>query len=160
MPEDWPADSTFDESSWSNLREDNPNMSTYNRSKTMAEKAAWDFQTALPEAERFEIVTINPALIMGPSYLTGDFASGQVMRGIMTSGEKCSRTRMGMVDVRDTAMAHLLAVTKEDARNRRFLLVSKCAWRKDMAACLAAEFNSKGFSINAEEATDGSVLDY
>lgn len=114
----------------------------------------------MPEAERFEIVTMNPALIMGPAEQTNDFASGEVMRGIMTSGQPCGRTRMGMVDVRDVAKAHLLAVTVEAAANRRFLLVAKCAWRKDMAACLAAEFNSKGWSVNAEEVTDGSVLDY
>ena len=160
MPADWPADNTFDETFWSDLREDNVGMSTYNRSKTMAEKAAWDFQAALPEGERFEVVTLNPALIIGPVHLTTDFASGQVMRGAMTKGDKCGRVKMGMVDVRDVAKAHLLAITVEAAANRRFLLVAKCAWRKEMAACLAAEFNSKGFNVNTEEATDGDVLDY
>jgi len=65
----------------------------------------------LPEAERFEIVTMNPALIFGPAHQTEDFASGQVMRNAMTLGQANDRVRMGMVDVRDVAKAHLLAVT-------------------------------------------------
>ena len=37
----------------------------YSRSKTMAEKAAWDFVSALPDSEKFELVTINPSLVVG-----------------------------------------------------------------------------------------------
>lgn len=102
-PENWPADSTFDESFWSDPAEDNPSCSTYNRSKTLAEKAAWNFQEALPEGERFEIVTLNPALIIGPAEQTDDFASGQVMKGMMAGGKACARVKMGQVDVRDVA---------------------------------------------------------
>ena len=66
-PENWPADNTFDESFWSDTSPENTGISTYNTSKTLAERAAWDFQASLPEAERFDIVTLNPALIMGPA---------------------------------------------------------------------------------------------
>ena len=159
-PENWPADNTFDESSWSDPAEDNPNCSVYNRSKTLAERAAWDFREALPEADRFELVTINPALVMGPAHQTNGFASGDVMRGIMTSTEPCDRTCMGMVDVRDVAKAHLLGLKKPEAANRRFLLVSRCAWRREMAECLAAKFNPLGWNINTTEKTDDKVFSY
>ena len=66
-PENIPADNTFNESHWTDPAEDNPAGTAYNRSKTLAEKAAWDFRDALPESERFDIVTLNPALIMGPA---------------------------------------------------------------------------------------------
>lgn len=47
----------------------------YSKSKTLAEKAAWDFQKALPEDEKFDIVCLNPALIMGPCSKANDYAS-------------------------------------------------------------------------------------
>ena len=54
-------------------------VGAYEKSKTLAEKAAWEFVHSLPEAERFELVTINPVLIMGPSLIPGDFSSGAVV---------------------------------------------------------------------------------
>ena len=120
---DWPASNTFDESFWSDTSPENTDISTYNTSKTLAEKAAWDFREALPENERFDVITLNPALIMGPANQVNDFASGDILRGIMTSGSPAGRVKMGQVDVRDVARAHLLAVQNEAAKNRRFLLV-------------------------------------
>ncbi len=62
----------YDESDWSDLKACN----AYYKSKTLSEKAAWDFIEALPEQEKFELVTINPSLIFGPSFIQTDFASG------------------------------------------------------------------------------------
>jgi nucleoside-diphosphate-sugar epimerase len=45
----------------------------YCLSKTLAEKAAWDYQKELPEAERFEIVCINPCLVVGPAFVGSGF---------------------------------------------------------------------------------------
>ena len=103
-------------------------------------------------------MTINPALVFGPAHQTQTFASGDVMKGMMTSGELCSSAKMGMVDVRDVALAHLNAVKLDAAKNRRFMLTAKSAWRKEMAQCLAAEFNGKGFDIKTEERTDDNVF--
>ena len=159
-PENWPADNTFDETYFSDASPENTGISHYNKSKTLAEETAWKFREALSEAERFDIISLNPALIFGPSNLTLGFASGGVMQGIMTSTSPVDRSCMGMVDVRDVAKAHLLAVKVEAAANRRFLLVSACKWRKEMAACLAAEFNPKGWNIVTEERTDDKVFSY
>ena len=41
-------------------------LNPYFVSKTKAERAAWDFVEALPEGEKFELVVINPAFVMGP----------------------------------------------------------------------------------------------
>ena len=159
-PENWPADNTFDESFWSDTSPENTRLTHYNKSKTLAERAAWDYQASLPESERFDIVTINPALIFGPANQTNEFASGEVMRGIMTSTQPVGRTRMGMVDVRDVAKAHLLGVKNDAAKNKRFLLVERCAWRREMAQTLANEFNPKGWNIVTEERTDDNVFSY
>ena len=56
----------------------------YEKSKTLAEKAAWDFLQNLPEEERFECVTINPGLVLGPNLNQANFSSGDIIRDIMT----------------------------------------------------------------------------
>jgi nucleoside-diphosphate-sugar epimerase len=52
----------------------------YDKSKTMAEKAAWDFQASLPEEERFEIVTICPGMVLGPNLNKANFTSGDTIK--------------------------------------------------------------------------------
>jgi nucleoside-diphosphate-sugar epimerase len=52
----------YDENCWSNP-ERPEGLASYVKSKTLAEKAAWDYQQSLPEGERFEIVVINPTFI-------------------------------------------------------------------------------------------------
>ena len=59
--------SFFNENDWSEV---DCGFSSYELSKTLAEKAAWDFQANLEEDEYFEVVTINPGLILGPSLVT------------------------------------------------------------------------------------------
>jgi len=78
------------------------------KSKTLAEKAAWDYLHGLPESERFELVTINPVLILGPSLITGDFSSGKIIMKLL-SGKfpGMPKVMMQIVDVRDVAQAHL-----------------------------------------------------
>ena len=55
----------------------------YSESKTLAERAAWDFQKNLKGEERFELVCINPGLIFGPSLVKCSFTSGEIVKGIM-----------------------------------------------------------------------------
>ena len=64
----------LDESCWSNP--DRPGgIGAYPKSKTLAERAAWDYQKALPEEQRFEIVSVNPCFVQGPSLIPGGFTS-------------------------------------------------------------------------------------
>jgi len=45
-------------------------LDPYSKSKTLAEKAAWDFVKNLPDGEKFELATVNPGLIVGPNLNT------------------------------------------------------------------------------------------
>ena len=65
----------FTEEDWSDISATH----AYEKSKTLAEKAAWDFLESIPDDEKFELVTINPALILGPNFVIGDFTSGVVI---------------------------------------------------------------------------------
>ena len=64
----------YDESSWSNP-DRKEGLGGYVKSKTLAERAAWDYQKSLPEDQRFEIVTVNPCFVMGPTLVEGSSTS-------------------------------------------------------------------------------------
>mmetsp|Transcript_15607 Transcript_15607/g.26369 ORF Transcript_15607/g.26369 Transcript_15607/m.26369 type:complete len:158 (+) Transcript_15607:207-680(+) len=64
---------------WTDLKE----AQAYPKSKTLAEKAAWEFQAKLPESEKFEVVTINPGFILGKSLVNCPFSSGDVVKRIL-----------------------------------------------------------------------------
>ena len=82
---DRPANGIIDESCWSEVLATTKGMlQMYFKSKILAEKAAWDFHAALPEAEKFEIVTILPSNIMGPTLKADWFGSGHWMSTLMT----------------------------------------------------------------------------
>ena len=70
----------FTEEDWSDVQSCQP----YEKSKTLAEKAAWDFHKDLPVDGRFELVTINPSLILGPCLIQADFTSGMTISHIMS----------------------------------------------------------------------------
>ena len=55
--------SEFSEKDWTDCKVAQP----YEKSKTLAELAAWDFIKNLPEDEKFEVATINPGLVIGPN---------------------------------------------------------------------------------------------
>ena len=67
-PEDW-TDPTADYTN------------AYERSKTLAEKAAWDFKKQ--ECPEIDIVTIHPGLVVGPSLVSCQFSSGDLIKKFM-----------------------------------------------------------------------------
>ena len=93
------------------------------KSKVLAESTAWDYIKTMPENERFELVSINPGLVLGPAFVGAGFTSGEFVTGIM-EGTKKYLPPNNVVDVRDVAKAHLMAVKKDAAVGRRFVLVN------------------------------------
>ena len=149
--ENKPKDLRFTEQDWSET-ENNPDIEAYSKSKTLAERAAWDFQAALPESERFEIATINPSLILGPAFVGAGFSSGDVILKFMNGGiPAIPRAQIMCVDVRDCAEAHVQALKRPEAANKRFILCHSCLWIDEIAAILAKEFNNKGYSVTQRQ---------
>lgn len=107
----------FDESSWTQLGDD---VSAYAKSKTVAERAAWDFIER--EGGTLELAVVNPVGVFGP-VLGADYSSSiQLIRTLMTGGvPACPRLWFGAVDVRDVADLHLRAMTHATAAGERFL---------------------------------------
>ena len=93
----------------------------YERSKTLAEKAAWDF---VKKTGAFELVTINPSIVIGPIISKSDFTSGEFIRKVLigTSDSTPEKFSMPFVDIRDVARAHLQAILVPNAAGERFIL--------------------------------------
>lgn len=140
-------DRTFDESSWTNT--DDSRVDFYAKSKTMAEKAAWEFLSELPEEKKFPLTVINPTLVFGPAYTTEQGASISLMRRFM-NGEMpmCPPLNMAVVDVRDVALAHVEALRRPESDNERILCTNTPSlWFLDIAKILSEEFSGKGYRI-------------
>ena len=114
---------TFGPGDWTDL--DAPNLNAYVRSKTLAERFAWDFARQHPDGP--EVVAINPGATYGPT-LTGD-AGGQSLRPVseMIRGKVpvLARFSFTMVDVRDVALLHVRAMTKREAAGNRYVAASR-----------------------------------
>ena len=125
----------FDESDWSDLK---PGVGAYEKSKTLAERAAWDFVRDLPSERRFELVCMNPVYVIGPSLTGAENASNEIIgKQIRREVPGVPRLYFQLVDVRDVAAAHVLAMTNERAAGERFILQSDAAWMKEIADTLA-----------------------
>ena len=123
----------YDENDWSDP--ENPSIDHYSKSKTLAEKAAWDFIEA--EGKPFEFTVINPALVIGPS-LSNDLGESNKAIQMVATGKMpvAVPLQFGYVDVRDVAAAHILAMQKQASDGERFALAEKDMWYEDVAKVL------------------------
>lgn len=98
-------------------------LSAYVKSKTIAERAAWDF--IRNDGNGLELAAINPTLVMGP-VLGADFSTSIALVKRMLDGAMpgCPKLYFGVVDVRDVASQHILAMTTPAANGERFLSAS------------------------------------
>jgi dihydroflavonol-4-reductase len=111
----------FTEQDWTDLSD--PSLQAYPKSKTIAEREAWDFIAR--EGRGLELAVINPALIFGP-VLGPDYATSIVLVKRLLDGSVpgCPDLWFTVVDVRDVADLHLKAMTNPAARGERFLATS------------------------------------
>ncbi len=116
-----PADRPFSEKDWTdpNRRD----ISAYVKSKTLAERAAWDFIER--EGGALELAVVNPVAVFGP-VLGPDYSTSiQIVQRLMDGSiPGIPRMTFGVVDVRDVADLHLRAMTNPAARGERFLAIS------------------------------------
>ena len=123
----------YDESDWSDP--DSPNISNYSKSKTLAEKAAWEFLKE--EANPFDFAVINPALVIGPSLSSDLGVTNSAIEMVVTGKMPLAiPIQFGFVDVRDVATAHILAMQNDASNGERFALAERDLWYKDIAKIL------------------------
>ncbi len=108
----------FTEKDWTNL--DAIKLDLYQRSKTMAEHAAWHFIET--EGQGMEMAAINPVGVMGP-VLASDYSHSNRQIQELLSGKvpAVPKINSGYIDARDVASLHILAMTAPQAAGERFL---------------------------------------
>ncbi len=116
----------------------------YSYSKVMAERKAWEM---CDKQKRWDLVTINPSLVVGPS-LTANTQSTSidVMRDLGSGRQRTGvpHLEFGLVDVREVAQAHVVAGFKPEARGR-YILSAQVATLLQMAAILKARYPTYPF---------------
>jgi nucleoside-diphosphate-sugar epimerase len=112
---------SFDETSWTNVS--TPGVTAYAKSKTLAERAAWDFIAR--EGKDLELSVVNPVgvfgPVFGPDYATSILLIQRFLEGAVPA---CPKFSFGTVDVRDVADLHIRAMTNPVAKGERFLAVA------------------------------------
>ena len=128
----------FDETVWTDL---NAPVTPYVKSKTLAERAAWEL--VQNEGRGLELAVINPVAIMGP-VLGPDYATSIRLVAQLLDGRipVLPDLAFGMVDARDAADLHILAMTKPEAKGERFLATTGLMTAAEVAATLRARLGA------------------
>jgi nucleoside-diphosphate-sugar epimerase len=116
-----PQSAPFTEKDWTDPN--SKDIAAYPKSKTVAERAAWDFMAR--EGGALELAVVNPVAVfgpvLGPDYSASIMLVQRIMDGAMPG---YPRLYFGVVDVRDVADLHIRAMTHPAAKGERFLAVS------------------------------------
>jgi len=135
----------YDETIWTNTT----NAPAYQKSKTLAEKAAWEFIEK--EGRGLELAAINPVSVMGP-VLGPDYShSIHLVKNLLTGKMPgCPKINSGFVDVRDVADLHLRAMVDPAAKGERFIATAgESIWLVDVAKILKAHLGKAAANVHA-----------
>ena len=114
----------INQNSWTDLEAEN--LTAYFKSKTLAEKHAWEFIRDQTGDTKLELVVINPGPIYGPT-LTGNLTGESMVffqKLITGKVPMLPRASSVMSDVRDVAAIHVAALENEKANGKRFIVTT------------------------------------
>ncbi len=125
------AEAPLTEEDWT---PESPKLSPYVRSKTIAERAAWELARERGASERLAVV--NPGAILGP-VLSEDFSySLEAVERLLKGMPGTPRIGFSFVDVRDVADLHIRAMLDPAAGGERFIAVAQFMWMAEVAKVL------------------------
>lgn len=140
----------YSEADWTDP--DTPGLPPYPRSKSIAERAAWDYIEQHPGDT--ELVVLNPTFIIGPTLVTTLRSSLVAIKAIAEGTMPAlPRQRFGVADVRDVADAHLKAAATPEAANKRYLLLADgptITWL-DLAEAIHEHLGAGGANVTLME---------
>ncbi|MAV64467.1 MAG: aldehyde reductase [Candidatus Marinimicrobia bacterium] len=139
----------FDESNWTNI--ESKGVRAYTKSKTIAEKSAWNFISRNPS---INLTTINPVLVWGPGLGNHISSASLSIFNMLIKKEMpmVPRVKMPLVDVRDVSRAHVNSLENRKSYNKRFLVCENTYWFKDICEKL------KSIKIESPERVAPSFL--
>jgi nucleoside-diphosphate-sugar epimerase len=151
---DTPLGHIFTETDWTNP--ERPDISTYVVSKTLAERAAWDFMRS--ERPPCELAVVNPAFVLGP-VLDADLSTSQEVLRLMGTGAYPAAPRIGfpISDVRDVAVTHALAMVSPKAAGERFLSANGFLRLMEVAKLMVGELPDLKWKVPKFEMHDFAV---
>jgi len=129
-------------------------VTAYAKSKTLAERAAWNFMAR--EGGDMELAVVNPVGVFGPA-LGADFSTSiEIIKRMMDGAlPALPRVTLGVVDVRDVADLHLRAMTDPAAAGERFLAVAgEFVSMRDIGLILKNRMGSAGRRVPTRELPD------
>jgi len=136
----------FGPNDWTNL--DNPAVTPYQRSKTVAEKLVWEFKKSMEPS--FDICTMNPGMVVGPllsesaNKATSSNQVNQLLNGV---APVLPRTRVPIVDIRDVSLCHIRALDlNRVVDGSRYILCAEVVWMVNLSQALRAEYLEMGYS--------------
>lgn len=135
----------YDETIWT----DTTHAPAYQKSKTLAERAAWEFMKR--EGGSLELAVVNPAAVMGP-VLGPDYShSIYLIKNLLTGKMSgCPKINSCFVDVRDVADLHLRAMLDPKANGERFIATGgESIWLVEVAKVLKANLGNKAHKVKA-----------
>ena len=144
--------SSFTEADWSVLGD---GTGAYASSKTIAERAAWDFVAGLPDDQVMELVAINPCVVLGPLIDPDGSASIELIRKLVAREVPgCPNLGFTIVDVRDVAAAHVTAMTAPHAAGHRYLCTAEFRWVREIAQTLNQSVGQRGYPVSTRRLPD------
>jgi len=138
------------EADWSDP--DDPKLTPYARSKTIAERAAWELVRERGEEGRLAVV--NPGAILGPVLGDEHSTSLALVERLLKGMPGTPRIGFSVVDVRDVAALHIVAMTAAAAGGERYLAVARFQWMADVAAVLREQLGPAAAKVPKRRVPD------
>jgi nucleoside-diphosphate-sugar epimerase len=150
-----PQNAPFTEADWTDPNGDD--VQPYIKSKTLAERAAWNFIAS--EGQGLELSVVNPVgvfgPVLGPDYAISILLVQRLMDGALPG---CPRLYFGIVDVRDVVDLHIRAMTDPAAKGERFLAVAGDSMSiQDIARVLKARLGALAGRVPTRQLPDWLV---
>ncbi|NNC78797.1 MAG: aldehyde reductase [Acidimicrobiales bacterium] len=121
---------SFDESDWTDL--EFPELTPYVKSKTLAERAAWDFVEN--DAPGMQLTVINPVFVLGAPLDSNYGSSIEVIERVVGAKDPAvPRVGFSVVDVGDIAEMHLRAAQRPETAGERIAGATRGMWFSDIA---------------------------
>lgn len=138
------------EADWTDL--DFTGLSPYVRSKTIAERAAWDLVREQGAEDR--LATVNPGAILGPLLSRDGSYSLEAIERLLKGMPGTPKVGFSFVDARDVADLHVQAMLAPEAGGERFIAVTQFLWMAEVAAVLRRELGADAAKVPTRSVPD------
>lgn len=123
---------------------DGPSTTAYEASKTLAERAAWDFVAEHPE---MQLTAINPGAVFGPAMDRNFGTSLELVEQVLDNKFPAyPAMNLPAVDVRDVALMHVAAIETPESVGHRYPANAGALYLREMAQALAGHFPDRKIS--------------